>query len=331
MNVISKILAGVVTNGKYKFNFLTGVFSKEIVESVRVIELQKYVKSARVAKFVNPQMVAKGTETPDFSSLTFTLPTIQDIQVISGESLERVILGDTPYMPRTPEEKISYRVSQVSKEQRAMIAGRIEQSAVEAIFEGKITVVGDGENRIIDFGRDPKFDINLTGKRWNTTTSDITSDFITALSLGSGIDSVVGKKELIMNIIKDEKISKNLDNRRVEMGGLEFTNRLSTDGVVYFGHYMGIGIYGYDCNNTMPDKQVAFLNMYNNQNILMYGDYPQISQILPGLGDGQVLKDEKNYYQSLKVDGNILKLGAVQTASPLLADGDSVVVMQVIN
>lgn len=342
---VTNALVAAVSKAQPKPRFLSRFFAGNIIKDTRYVELQGKLKKARVASFVNPTAVADGTEKLSFTREPFVLPTIQDLQSITGDDLENIVMGDTEYVPRTPEEKLGVCVAQTIQDQKDMVAVRQEVMAVEALFDGKITIVGKGENRVIDFGRPAELTVDVgavdVNKYWGGTASDISGDFDTAIELlaeyGSGVTHVIGRSATIKKITSDATIKGELDNRRTELGSITYMADLLATGAIYHGHYKEVAIFSYACNYTdkdgnaqkaVPANKVVFV-AENNENLTAYGDYPDIESLLNDASSAKATKDNKNFTAKIKADGKAATIEAIQTTAPMLADTTCAVSMQV--
>jgi len=342
---VSRALVAAVTNTQTVPNFAGTFFGNVNVRSTRYVDLQKQFSKARVAKFVNPSAVADGTEKLSFEQSLFTLPTLQDRQVITGDDLENISFGDNEYTPRTPGEKLTAKVAQVVVDQRRMVALAIEKMAIEALFDGKITVVGKGENRVLDFGRPAELTVDVgatdPAQYWDQGGNPDNS-FDSAIELlgsfGATATDVIGRPEVVRYIVNSSDIKDNLDNRRMEFGGLDFMSRLAEQGVIYYGTYKEVNIWGYSGNyqdadgvaqKAVPEKQVVFVAR-NNQNVTVYGDYPDIESLISEAAAARTVKDARNFTAKVKATTAGAEQEAIQTVAPMLADVYSAASYQVI-
>lgn len=339
MDNVTKALVAVVSNSAPTTSFLSGFFGRTVVQDTQYVEMQDMFAKARVASFVNPDAVADGSESLDFGRSEFKLPTIQDVQKITSKDLEQVVLGDTEFVPKTPKEKLWYAIDAKIQDQRNMISNRNELSAIEAVFDGKITVTGKGENRVIDFGRPAELTVDIGAvdaqKYFGGTAEDIDALFDDMIALmaegGKVCDTLVGTPALIRTILKDTVIKGNLDNRRTELGNETYRAMLTSKGVVYHGHYKEVAIFSYKgLNGAVSTKKLAWIAS-NNDNVTVNGYAPDITSELGELSVASVTaRDGRNFISSLIPARKSAEVEAIQTCSPMLADVYSIATSQVL-
>lgn len=121
--------------------------------------------------------------------------------------------------------------------------------AVQAIVTGQVPVVGEGVNEIIDFGFTNTETLTGTAQ-WGKSAAKISDNLEDwadkVLTNGfANVDMAIMGKTALRNFLADEKISKMLDNRRVEIGLIH--PRDLPNGVKYVGHLNSpnIDIYTY--------------------------------------------------------------------------------------
>ncbi len=339
MDNVTKALVAVVKNSAPITSFLTGFFGRTVVQDTQYVEMQDMFSKAIVASFVNPDAVADGTESLSFSRGEFKLPTIQDVQTVTSKDLEQIVLGDTEFVPKTPKEKLWYAIDQKIQDQRNMVSNRHELSAIEATFDGKITVLGKGENRVIDFGRPAELTVDIGAVDatlyFGGANEDIDALFDDMIELmaeyGKVCDTLVGTPALIRKVTRDATVKANLDNRRTEIGDAKFHSMLKEKGVIYHGHYKEVAIYSYKgLNGAVPTDRLAWIASENG-NVTVNGLAPDITSELGELGIASVTaKDGRNFISNLIPARKSAEVEAIHTGCPMLADVYSIATSKVI-
>lgn len=120
---------------------------------------------------------------------------------------------------------------------------------VQAIVNGEIPVVGEGVNETVEFGFTNSIVLSGTAQ-WGQTDAailDNLDDWVSrVLTEGfANVDTVIMGKTALRHFLKDEKVLKVLDNRRVEMGLI--APRDLPNGVQYIAHLNkpNVDIYTY--------------------------------------------------------------------------------------
>lgn len=115
---------------------------------------------------------------------------------------------------------------------------REEWMAVQAIVTGKIPIVGEGVNELIDFGFTNK--VTLSGdNKWGGSKADILGnlgDWVDKVLHGgfANTDTLIMGKAAKKAFFNDATVQKMLDNRRMNIG--EIAPRDLPNGVRYLGH-----------------------------------------------------------------------------------------------
>jgi len=336
---VTNALVAVVENQAPNPQFMLGFFAQEVVQDTKYVELQGKFAKARVAQFVNPDAVADGSESLSFTRTPFVLPTIQDIQVVTAKDVEQIKLGDTEFTPSSTKEKLWYAIDSKIADQKTMVANRNEKSAIEAVFDGKITVTGKGENRVIDFGRPAELTVDIGAVDatiyFGGANEDIDAlfdDMIELLAEGGKVcDTVVGTPALIRLVTRDSVIKGNLDNRRSELGNEQYISMLKEKGVVYHGHYKEVAIFSYKgVNGAVPADKLAWIASAN-ENVVVNGYSPDFTNEFGDMGIASYsVKDGRNCITNLIPARKSAEVETIHTVAPMLADVYSVATSKVI-
>jgi len=334
--VAYKSLVAAVENTQPGLDGLvTALFPNVNVKNTQYIELDKRYNRARVATFVNPSAVADGTEKLGFERVPFKLPTIQDVQSITGEDLEMVSFGVEPYVTEQLSAIIGREVRRVVDDQRGLVRNKLGLMAIEEAFNGSITVIGKGENRVLDFGRPADLFVDVgasdPNQYWANSGAAVMShveDMLETMGqYGSTGNLLIGRPDVINDFLENLTVRERLDNRRTEIGGETFRNLFATRGMAYKGSIDGLEIWSYSGYYVKPDGTTdraipydrVLIAATNNANVLQYGRAPIIPTLIGEMGS-LVTVDSTNY-QSILVPGRRdLEIEAIQTAAPLQAD-----------
>lgn len=323
-------------------------FGNVEVTDTEIVEMDSIYKGARVASFVNPEAVSKGREKLSWENSVFKLPTLKDKEVLTSKDLKKRMMGQNVYEQTSPGRKAAALADGINEDLKQYVENRKEIMAIDAVMNGQITVVGEGENRIIDFGRSGTQEVDLTaGSYWNEATATPASDVDEAIRLaakyGRKVTHMIGHPDALKDFLANDDILAQLDNRRVENGMLRFSSMLEINDAIYYGTYKNIEIWGYYGNYVdadgadqvaMPANKVAFLSA-QNQNKTVYG-YAGDMQLDYGLGAGNIRKTKtaQNYIGIMAVTGDAsaqaLEIHGIQTVAPMLSDPNSTVVFQVL-
>ncbi|MDA0778535.1 MAG: major capsid protein, partial [Bacteroidetes bacterium] len=302
--------------------------NKERYET-EVIELDKKFKGARVAKFVNPDAVADGREKLSFDNYVFKLPTMQDLMSLTSKELNKRLFGQNVYTQTTTAAKGAVLVKEIQEEQKDFIETLMEVKAIEAVFDGQITIIGKGENRVIDFDRKAANTVDLgPGSYWDEAggapENDI-EDFITRISAdGSRATHIIGRAATIQVLVKKLKLNDPLafDGRRVDTGSITFKSMLEVNGSIYKGTYNGLEIWAYDgvyvdedgnSQTAVPAKKVVVLSA-DNKNVDVCGYAGDMDIDFPSIGGNtRSSKDSRQFISKVTKGKKSFDVEAIQT------------------
>jgi hypothetical protein len=321
-------------------------FGTTETQDTEIIEIDKQFKGIRVAQFVNPDAVADGTEKLSFDEHTFKLPTLQDLMALTSKELKKRLRGQNVYTQTTFAAKATIMIMEIQQEQREMIENAMELMAIDACFNGQITVVGKGENRVVDFDRTASHTVDLGGGNYwdeagGVPETDV-EDFIDIIGqAGSSATHIIGRLATVRVLVSklEANVPSEFDARRIERGNLTFESFADINGAIFYGTYKSLEIWGYDGNYTdtenvgqkaVPAKQVAILSAVNaNVDIAGYAgdmdiDYPSIE------GVTKAVIDPRNFISKVSKAKKVLEVEAIQTRAPMLIDADSTIVATVL-
>ncbi len=313
-------------------------------KNTTLIELDKKFKGIRVANFVNPDAVADGTEKLSFDAYQFQLPTMQDLVPLTGKELEKRLMGQDVYKQTTSSAKGAILIKEIQSEQKDMIESKMELMAIDAVFNGQITVIGKGENRVIAFNRSATHEVDLgSGNYWDETDGvpeDDIEDFIDIIGqAGSNATHIIGRFATMRVLAKKLKENDDFDSRRYDVGSLTFKDFSDISGARHYGSYKGLELWGFDGNYTdkdgtsqkaVPEKKIVVLSSVNG-NVDVSGYAVDTDIDFSGLNAStKAVKDARNFISKISGAKKVIEVEAIQSRSPMLIDADSTLVATVI-
>ena len=332
---LSRAAISAVTNTSPKIGVFMNFFP--VIETLgeRIIELDFKKNGANVASYVNPSHKSKPGNIKGFNVKAFILPTKKDKFIITSEDLSKKLLGTTIYAQVSTQQKALALMNTAVMDLRTKSANKDEISAIDQVFNGTLAVVGEGENRSLDFERSASHTVDLgAGNYWDEVAGDPSADFDTFIEIagesGHTLTDCIGRPTTMRALTSNATVKDELDNRRVENGDLKFQSMAATAGVIYYGIYKEIRLWGYSGNyvdidgtaqKAVPAKKVAFLSELS-QNGTVEG-YTQDVKV--ALNDPSVTIDESNFIvkTELSDEPSDLTVHGIQTSAPLLLDPDS--------
>lgn len=228
--------------------------------------------SRKIAPFVNEKIGGKLVENSGYKTETFEPPLVAPYKITTAADIQKRSMGENIYSAKSPDERAAEKLVKDLAELEEMITRREELMCAQALFEGKITVEGDGLEHEIDFNFTNKQTLSGADK-WSDPTSKPLADLkrwqreIQQKGHVTG-DIVIMAADVVDNFINHSDIQKILNLRHLKVG--EVNIEALPNGVTYIGQIPGIGkIYEYNEyylaeNGTMkpmvPDGTVTLLS-----------------------------------------------------------------------
>lgn len=205
----------------------------------------------KLAPFVHPKVGGKTMLNSGYQTQTYTPVLLAPNKVTTVDDLLKRAAGENPYSGRTPAERAVEKLAEDFRELNEMIVRREEWMAATAIFTGKIPVIGDGLNEVIDFGFTNRETIVSAEKKWNADTSDPIADLErwheTVQKNGFvNCNICIMAKDVANAFINHKKVKEVLDVRAYDLAIIK--PRQLPNGATYVGtiHKLGLDIYQYN-------------------------------------------------------------------------------------
>jgi len=336
---VRKFFGTTIEKIQPKTKLLTGLFKdKQVIEN-EIIQLDSKVVKNKIVSYVNPDIESKSSSVEGYETNLFKLPTIKDMKHITRQMLMMRGFGYHNYDSSVRNKKqLVDMISDIQKKQIELFNTKVEIGAIDAYFNGKLSVIGDGENRELLFNRDESLSQVLTGnKLWSEPTANISSDISSWITLlnnqGSNPTHLVARSEIIDLMFEDSKVKEEIKTD----SGLNFgygDYNYFGDGVTFRGIYKNIillaysGVYTDETGATqqaVPSDKVVLLDE-NNSNQEYFGNNNQEMF----LTDGDFRKTNRNFISYFDRTNTFqLGLGAIQTRACILNDANSSLVATV--
>lgn len=202
---------------------------------------------------------------------------INPMTVTTAEDALERMPGEDLYSGLTPEDRAAKQLTEDYKRLNDAATRREEWMAVRSIMDGQIPIIGNGVNKVIDFGFTNKVKLEGT-KQWGKSAAkplDDLEDWVDqVLTNGfANVDHVIMGKNALRAFLADSTVKEMLDNRRVEMGLIKPSDL--ANGARYIGHLnkpnLDIYTYGevYLDNWTDPANPVTKRLIDDNKIALM--------------------------------------------------------------
>ena len=339
---LSRAAISAIMNTSPKIGLFMSFFPVIDTVGERIIELDFKKNGTNIASYVNPNHKSKARNKTGFNVKAFILPTKKDKHIITSEDLSKKLFGTTPYtQQQSLQTKAISLMDDAITDLRDNSSNKDEISAIEQCFNGTLAIVGEGENRSLDFERSSANSYDpgsgyYAGEAGFSPSEDFDNAIEIAGESGHTLTHFIARPSVVRKIVGNDEIKAELDNRRIENGGLAFASRAAEIGAIYYGMYKEIEIWGYSGNykdedgngqKAVPVKQGVFLSA-TSQNGTVQG-YAQ--DVAVAMGKEGVSIDQNNFITKVEVteEPSDALIHGIQTSCPLLLDPDSTVLYQV--
>lgn len=269
--------------------FLSTFFPEIVVSEKEEIYFDVTDNKPRIAPFVHPMKEGKLVESQGYSTKSFKPAYIKDLRVHNPLKAVKRRAGEAITGELTMEQRRQMNLMADLQDQDDMLVRRLEIMAAEAVRAAKQTIVGDGINAVVDFGRDAALTITLTSTaKWDDATkTDQSNDFETWSDLmlqKSGVSGgiVIMDVKAWKLLKRDTNLTKLLD--KAYKGGdgtkLDMAPRFRTEGAQYKGNIGDFEVWVYshpyidasgNAANIMPDNTVIMASASQLEGVQHFG------------------------------------------------------------
>ncbi len=233
----------------------------------------------RLAPFVHPKVGGKTVPNAGYQTASYKPPLMAPNTITTAESLLNRLAGENPYSGRTAAERATEKLGRDFEELEDMITRREEWMAAQAIFTGKIPIVGEGLEEEIDFSFTNTEKITDAKKKWTAETADPIADIKEWRSKVQekghvNCDVAIMSQDTAHAFLKNKIVKELLDTKAYDLATI--APKELPNGATYLGtlHELGLDIYEYNefylddwtdpSNPTqkplVPEKTVALLS-----------------------------------------------------------------------
>lgn len=168
----TRTLLGAVRLMKPAKRFLTNTFFKKTNPIITPTVDIDVVKGKRtLAPFVSQRIGSSTVGTDGFAVQTYKPPMVAPDYPFTGEDLEMRLPGENMYSGNSPDDRLLILIANKLASFDEMINRREEWMVAQALATGKIPVVGEGINQLIDFSFTNKETLAAKAK-WSYKDSD---------------------------------------------------------------------------------------------------------------------------------------------------------------
>lgn len=237
--------------------YLRDTFFKNIETSPnQVVDVDFKKGNRKLAPFVHEKIGGKVVENSGYQTETFRPPLVAPNKVTTAFDLEKRSPGEGIYTSKTPQERGAEKLVEDLAELEEMIARREEFMCGQALFTGKIDIVGEGVDRVIDFGFTNKETLSGTDA-WTDSNSNPIADIKRwkrqVQKTGHvNPDVVIMSTDVVDAFVNHDKVQKLLNIRNLNIGEVKTAKELP-NGVSYVGTLNGVGVDIFEYNEYYLD------------------------------------------------------------------------------
>jgi hypothetical protein len=303
--------------------FLDLFFPEVLTHDTEEVYFDKVTDKPRLTPFVHPLHEGKVIDSAGYITKSVKPAYLKDLRVHNPLKALKRRAGESLTGSLTPAQRQQANIVADLADQNRMFTRRMEVMAIEAIRDGKATIIGEGFNAVVDFGRDASLTETLTsGDRWSTADLDIPAQLE---EWSQQIADFDGSVEAVIMDVKawnlmrnNSKVQKLLDIRR----GVADTNLIIEPqmavraGVQYKGMVGNFPIWVYTGSYIDPADGQTKKYMPDNT-VVLAGRRVEGVRHFGAIMDVEVLVARERYAQSW-VEKNPSRRMVMMESAPLL-------------
>lgn len=267
---------GVVDRLRPRPTFFLDTFFPEVIEhATEEVFFDKAEGKRRITPLVHPLLAGKLVQDRGYTTKSVKPAYAKDLRVHNPNKALKRLAGEPLGGKLTPDQRLLRRLMEDQQDQLDMLIGRFEVMAAEAVIFGRQTLIGDGINSVVSFGRPGAHSKVLAGaQKWDTATADLVSNFEDwdaelLENSGANAEYVIMDIKAWKLLRNNEKFYKQLDLKRgADAISLKITPMLAVEGVKFRGFYGDFPIFTYSHSYTDPADGVTKNVMPNNTVVL---------------------------------------------------------------
>lgn len=152
--------------------FLDAFFPEVLNHDTEEVYIDSVTDKPRLTPFVHPLHEGKIIDSAGYTTKSVKPAYLKDLRVHNPLKALKRMAGEAISGSMTPAQRMQANLIADMADQRRMFMRRMEVMAIEAIRDGKATIIGDGFNAVVDFGRDASLTATLTTRdKWDAATA----------------------------------------------------------------------------------------------------------------------------------------------------------------
>jgi hypothetical protein len=152
--------------------FLDMFFPEVLTHETEEVYFDKVKDKPRLTPFVHPLHQGKIVDSQGYETRSVKPAYVKDLRVHNPLKALKRRAGEPLLGTLSPQARQRLNLAADMADQDRMLARRMEVMAIEAIVHGRATIIGEGFNSVVTFGRDASLDVELlSAAKWDAATS----------------------------------------------------------------------------------------------------------------------------------------------------------------
>lgn len=148
--------------------FLDLFFQEVLTHDTEEVYFDKVTDKPRLTPFVHPLHEGRVVDSIGYSTKSVKPAYVKDLRVHNPLKALKRRAGEALTGNLTPAQRQQANIVSDLADQNRMMTRRLEVMAIEAVRDGKATIIGEGFDAVIDFGRDASLTETLANNdRWS--------------------------------------------------------------------------------------------------------------------------------------------------------------------
>lgn len=150
--------------------FLDMFFLETLIHDTEEVYFDKVADKPRLTPFVHPLHEGKVVDSVGYTTKSVKPAYVKDLRVHNPLKAIKRRAGEALLGTLTPAQRQQMNIVADVNDQNRMLMRRLEVMAIEAVRDGKATIIGEGFNAIVTFGRDASLTETLAGAdKWDAS------------------------------------------------------------------------------------------------------------------------------------------------------------------
>jgi hypothetical protein len=303
--------------------FLDLFFPEVLNHDTEEVYFDKVADKPRLTPFVHPLKEGKVVDSLGYATKSVKPAYIKDLRVHTANKALKRRAGEALTGTMSPQQRQAANIVADIADQNRMYMRRMEVMAIEAIRDGKQTIIGEGFNAVVDFGRDASLTDTLTTvERWNESADVDIPAQLEAWSqqiadFDGSVEVVIMDSKAWKLFSKNTKVRALLDIRKGDNSNLVISPEIAIKaGVQYKGMLGNFPIWVYTGSYIDPADGVTKKYMPDNT-VVLAGRRVEGVRHFGAIMDVDVLVARERYSQSW-VERNPSRRMLMLESAPLL-------------